>query len=254
MRYGNSAVKTCRMQKPLFIAAVIVAVLPSFVKVPLYRLIYRFRIGKRVKIGFGVVFFGVKHCRIGDDVRIGHLNLFLHVANLHIGSHTRIGHLNLFRGGERIQIGPRTTIMRWNIFNSILEPHAVSEPEPILSLGAGVVITTGHWFDFTDRLTVGANTVVGGRNSSFWTHSRQKTRTITIGADCYLGSELRVAPGVELAPSCIVALGAVLTGRYDHSHSLIGGNPAIVKRSLNEQDRFLVEGEHATAATGKQLL
>ncbi len=230
------------MQNLSFLAAVIVSVLPSFVKVPLYRLIYRFKIGKRAKIGFGVVFFGIKRCRIGDDVRIRHLNLFLHVEDLHIGSRTRIGYLNLFRGGERIEIGPCTTVMRLNVFNSILEPNAVGRPKPVLSLGAGVVVTTSHWFDFTDRLTIGANTVVGGRNSSFWTHSRQKTQAVTIGAHCYLGSELRVAPGVGLASFCVVALGAVLTGQYTHPHSLIGGNPAVVKRSLNERDRFFVDG------------
>lgn len=222
------------------VASLLVSILPSPLKVLVYRVCYRYRIGRGVKIGFGVVFCGVARCEIGDGTVIGPLNLFWRVDNVQIGKQVRIGSLNLFRGGERIEIGPFVTIMRLNVLNAIPEPIATNPLTPVLSLGAGTVITTGHWLDFSDRITIGANTIVGGRNSSFWTHSRQQTRPITIGAHCYLGSEIRVAPGVELAGQSIVALGSVLTGRYPDPVCLIAGNPATVLRPLTDRDLVLI--------------
>jgi acetyltransferase-like isoleucine patch superfamily enzyme len=225
-----------------FAFALFVAALPSWLKIPLYRLVFRYQIGRGTRIGFAAVLFDVKRCRIGCRARIGAFNLFSSIEELAIGDGARVGSFNFFRGGRRIDVGPYSNIMRLNVFNAIREPVAVNEPCPMLSLGAGVVVTTGHWLDFSDRLTVGAHTVIGGRNSSFWTHNRQRTRPVAIGPHCYLGSEVRVAPGVELASHCVVALGSVLTGRYAEPWSLVGGNPATVRRPLNRHDRFLVEG------------
>jgi acetyltransferase-like isoleucine patch superfamily enzyme len=218
----------------------LLAVLPSRVKLPLYRLLYGYHIGKGVKIGFGTALIGVHCCRIGDHVRIGCFNLFVHIQRLEITDYAQIGYVNLFRGGDSIRIGAHATILRLNVFNSILRPDAVNPLHPVLELGTRVVITTGHWLDFTDRLVIGASTVIGGRNSSFWTHSRQRTRAITVGPHCYLGSEVRAAPGVEVPASCIVGLGSVLIGRFTEPRSLIAGNPAKVLRALHERELFLV--------------
>jgi acetyltransferase-like isoleucine patch superfamily enzyme len=203
-------------------------------------MVYGYRIGRRVRIGPGVLFVGVRHCHIGDHVSIGPANLFYQIQELNIGRHTRIGFLNVFRGGDRIVIGQFSTILRGNTFNAILDPDAVNPLTPVLELGAGVVVTTGHWLDFSDRIHVGDHSIIGGRHSSLWTHNRQRTRQIQIGRHCYLGSEVRVAPGVELAPFTIVALGSVLMGRFDSPRCLIAGNPAQVQRSLSDHDMFLV--------------
>jgi acetyltransferase-like isoleucine patch superfamily enzyme len=218
------------------IGSMLVAILPGWLKRPIYRHVYGYRIGKRVSIGFGVVFFGVPNCQLEDDVRIRPFNVFWRTGRLSIGEHARIGPFNLFRGGTVISIGPFVTILRTNVFNSILDPDLVNVPEPILQLGPGSVVTTGHWLDFTDRITLGPHSIVGGRHSSFWTHSRQRTRPITIGAHCYLGSEARVAPGVEVPCLCVVALGSVLIGRIEQERSLVGGNPATCLRMLTESE------------------
>jgi acetyltransferase-like isoleucine patch superfamily enzyme len=215
------------------------ALLPSWLKVPLYRLLFGYRIGKGVQIGFSL-FSGVNRCQIADHVLIGSGNVFYRLGELSIGDHVRIGYLNLFRGGERICIGSYASILRQNVFNSIIDRDFIHPVESVLELGAGASISSGHWLDFSAGLKIGDHTIIGGRNSSFWTHNRQRGRPITIGCHCYLGSEIRVAPGVEVAPSCIVALGAVLTGRYQPARTLIGGNPAVIVRSLEERDLFLV--------------
>jgi acetyltransferase-like isoleucine patch superfamily enzyme len=227
------------MSRVRLIVGVLVALLPSWMKILVYRHFYGYRIGRGVRIGLSP-FIGVKRCRIGDHVRIGWGNLFYGIQDLAIGDHTRIGLLNLFRGGLRIEIGSYSTILRQNVCNSIVGADFIHPVDSVLVLGNGVSLSSGHWLDFSAGITLGDHVIVGGRNSSFWTHNRQRGRSITIGRHCYLGSEIRVAPGVEVAPYCIVALGSVLTGRYCADRSLVGGNPAVVVRSLEDRDLFLI--------------
>jgi len=219
--------------------SILIALLPSFLKIPVYRWFYGYRIGKKVTIGFSP-FIGVRRCTIGDNVRIGHFNLFRRIGELIIGEHVSIGFLNLFRGGDCISIGAYAQFLRLNVVNSIPDPDVINPTTPVFEIGTGGVVTTQHWFDFTDRITIGAHSIIGGRSSSFWTHNRQRTRAITIGAHCYIGSEVRVAPGVSVPSFCIVGLGSVLTGEYSMQRCLIGGNPAKTLRPLREQELFLI--------------
>jgi hypothetical protein len=101
-------------------------------------------------------------------------------------------------------------------------------------------VTTGHWLDFSAGIWFGDHVIVGGRHSSLWTHNRQIGKPISLASHTYLGSEVRLAPGVRVAPFCVVALGSVLSGHFDMARSLIGGNPARTLRSLSERDLFLV--------------
>jgi acetyltransferase-like isoleucine patch superfamily enzyme len=130
--------------------------------------------------------------------------------------------------------------LRLNKFNAIIDGDFLEPVAATLELGPGVVVTAGHWLDFSERITVGAHSIIGGRNSSFWTHNRQRSRSIDIGHHCYLGSEIRLAPGAAVPSLCIVALGSVIVGRLEPARSLIAGNPATVQRPLGERDLYLV--------------
>jgi acetyltransferase-like isoleucine patch superfamily enzyme len=153
----------------------------------------------------------------------------------------RIGHLNILRGGDEISLGRYAEIIRMNEINSIPEPEVVNPIEPRFILGEGSVVTTGHKIDFTDRVQIGRRSILGGRNSSLWTHNRQRTRPIEIGSFTYIGSEIRVAPGGSIPSRCIVGIGAVITGRLTEENCLIGGVPAKTIKQLSEDDIFLIE-------------
>ena len=222
----------------LFVLALI-ALLPSFVMRPCYRLFFGYHIGKRVH--FGVSIIDAAECYIDDDVRIGHLNVIIGVQKLTIGDHVHIGHVNIIRGGEEVRLGRYSEIMRMNEINSIPEPDAVNPVEPRFTLGAGSIVTTGHKIDFTDRVDIGRRTIIGGRNSSLWTHNRQRTRPINIGEFAYVGSEIRMAPGSSIPSRCIVGIGSVITSKIDAEEWLIGGVPAKPIKELSSEDRFLIE-------------
>jgi acetyltransferase-like isoleucine patch superfamily enzyme len=222
----------------LFVLAIL-ALFPSFLKRPAYRLFFGYQIGKRVRVGLSII--DAKECRIDDDVKIGHLNVVIRVKRLEIGDHVKIGHLNLIRGGDEVHLGRYSEIIRMNEINSMPEPDVVNQIDPRFFLGDGSIITTGHKIDFTDRVTIGRRSILGGRNSSLWTHNRQRTRPIDIGSFAYIGSEIRIAPGGTLPSRCIVGIGSVITGELTAEGYLIAGVPAKPVKELTEEDRFLVE-------------
>lgn len=215
------------------------ALLPSFLKRPCYRLCFGYEVGKRTRIGLSII--DARECRIGDDVQIGHLNVVIGVQKLTIEEHVRIGHLNIIRGGDEVRLGRYSELIRMNEINSIPDPDVVNPVEPRFLLGAGSIVTTGHKIDFTDRVEIGRRTIIGGRNSSLWTHNRQRTRPIAVGSYTYVGSEIRIAPGGSIPSRCIVGIGSVITGRLEGEEQLIAGVPARVIKGLSDEDKFLIE-------------
>jgi acetyltransferase-like isoleucine patch superfamily enzyme len=224
-----------RLRRRLRLAVLVtLGMLPSFAKKPFYRLLFRYRFGPRVRIGWSLL--DAQELDLAEGTRIGHLNVITRVERLEAGRHARIGTLNILRGGERVSLGDYSEVMRLNVLNAIPDHDCTTKPESVLEVGVGAVITSGHRIDFTDRVKLGKNVIVGGRNSSLWTHNRQETAPIEIGDFCYLGSEARLAPGARLPDECILGLGSVLAGKIAEPRSLVAGVPAKVVRPLNEKD------------------
>ena len=217
----------------------LLALLPSGIKRPVYRWVFGYSVGKRVRIGLSII--DADDCRIDDDVEIGHFNLFVLTKKLRIGEHARIGHFNVIRGGDEVSLGRYCEIIRWNEINSIPDPVVINETEPKFALGDGAVIVASHKIDFTDRVELGKRVILGGRNSSIWTHNRQRTKPVTIGDNAYVGSEIRMAPGSAIPANCIVGIGAVVTRALKGENKLIAGVPAKACADLDEEARFFTE-------------
>ena len=212
----------------------LVGLLPNALKKPLYRVLFGYHIGPGVRVG--LVLLDAEQVHLGEGTRIGHLNVIVRVGRFETGRQTRIGNLNIIRGGERVSLGDYAEVMRLNVLNAIPDHDCTTQPVSVLELAPGAVVVAGHRIDFTDRVRLGKNVIVGGRNSSLWTHNRQETAPITIGDFCYLGSEVRLAPGATLPDECILGLGSVLAGEITEPRSLVGGVPAKVIRPLDEKD------------------
>jgi carbonic anhydrase/acetyltransferase-like protein (isoleucine patch superfamily) len=216
----------------------VLGVLPGFLKRPLYRSLFGYRIGRGVRIG--LVLLDAQEVELGEGTEIGHFNLITRVGRLVTGKRVRLGPLNIIRGGESVTLDDWAEVMRLNVLNAIPDHDCTTSPVSRLEIGKGAVVVAGHRIDFTDRVTIGRNVIVGGRNSSLWTHNRQQTAPIEIGDFCYLGSEVRLAPGARLAERSILGLGSVLAGAIDTPGSLVGGVPAKVIRPLTAEDDALI--------------
>jgi UDP-3-O-[3-hydroxymyristoyl] glucosamine N-acyltransferase len=227
-----------RSRWPRLALLAVVGLLPGPIKRPLYRALFGYRIGRGVRIG--LVILDAEAVDLGDGTEIGHLNLITRVGSLVTGKSVRIGALNIIRGGERVRLGDYAEVMRLNVLNAIPDHDCTTSPVSRLEIGAGSVVVSGHRIDFTDQVTIGRNVIVGGRSSSLWTHNRQQTAPIQIGDFCYLGSEVRLAPGARLAERSILGLGSVLAGSIDTPGSLVGGVPARILRPLTAEDDALV--------------
>ncbi len=223
-----------------------IGLLPGFLKRPLYRTLFGYRIGRGVRIG--VVLLDAQQVELGEGTSIGHLNLITRVQRLATGKGVRIGTLNIIRGGERVHLGDYAEVMRLNVLNAIPDHDCTTSPVSTLDIGAGAVVVSGHRIDFTDSVAIGRNVIIGGRNSSLWTHNRQQTAPIVIGDFCYLGSEVRLAPGARLAERSILGLGSVLSGTIDTPGCLVGGVPAKVIRPLTAEDDVLIHRKARTDA------
>jgi acetyltransferase-like isoleucine patch superfamily enzyme len=227
------------MSKIRLLILAMLAFFPSFLKRPLYRLFFGYKIGKGVKIGLSLL--DARECEIDENVTIGHLNVFIGIKKLSIGDHSRIGHLNIIRGGEEVRLGRYTEILRLNEINAIPNPIAINEVDSRFILGDGSVVVASHKIDFTDRVEFGKRVILGGRNSSLWTHNRQMTKPIIVGDYSYLGSEIRMVPGSEIPPKCIVGIGSVITKKFEDEYKLIAGVPAKAVKDLDEDGKFLTE-------------
>jgi acetyltransferase-like isoleucine patch superfamily enzyme len=209
------------------------AVAPNAIKVPIYRHAFGFKIGKRVRIGVSLL--DTDELELADDAAIGHGNLFTRTRRVVLDNGARIGLCNIVRGGDEVRLGRFSTVLRFNVLNSIPDNDAAGPTDPRLELADGAYVVSGHRLDFTTRITIGKNAIVAGRNSSLWTHNRQATGPITIGDYCYVGSEVRIAPGSTLGDWSILALGAVLSGDAA-GRTVHGGVPAKPIRAITGDD------------------
>jgi acetyltransferase-like isoleucine patch superfamily enzyme len=220
-----------RVGKVLLHAAL--ALSPRWVKVPIYRRVFGFKIDPSAVIGASIL--DVDELEVGPHVRIGHGNLFTCTKRVHIGDHSEIGYMNIIRGGDEVTLGAYATILRFNVLNAMLDQDCTNPTDSRLVMDQGSYLVSGHRLDFSDRIHLGKNVIVAGRGSSLWTHNRQATSPIEIGDHSYLGSEVRVAPGASLGPMSILGMGAVLTGKHEGGQ-VVAGVPAKPLRAIDEED------------------
>ena len=211
-----------RIKKILLdLLSIILIVLPSEIKIPIYRWVFGYKIGNHVKIGLSWIRVG--KLEIGDYVSIGHFNRFKNIPEIQIGEHTGIGTGNTFTSTFEFT-NPEGMLVRGN--------------QPVLEVGKHCGIGMLHYFDVQDRFTIGSFTVVAGIGSVFFTHyldvvnSTQSTKPISIGEYCMIGSSVRFVPGANVANCCVIGMASVVTKSFPETHILIGGNPAQVIRKL----------------------
>ena len=197
--------------------------MPSCIKIPIYRTVYGYRIGKHVKIGLSWV-------KVGD---------------LEIGNHVSISHFVRFKNIPEVKIGSYVTIGLGTTFTSTGEftnKRSIAERgnRPSLVIGDHCGISILHYFDIQDSITVGSYTTIAGKGSVFFTHyldvdnGVQTTKPIRIGRYCLLGSSVQFAPGATVPDYSVIGMAAVVSTEFKDPYCLIAGNPAQVIRKLPE--------------------
>jgi acetyltransferase-like isoleucine patch superfamily enzyme len=187
-------------------------IMPSKIKIYYYRLLGA-KIGRCCYIGLSIVDAGV--LQMDDYTYIGHFNLIWRLKTLTMGRGSRITMLNWITGAR----------------------------QGIFQLGANSSISIMHFIEASADIKIGANTIIAGRSSQFFTHGITPTnlddqRAIIISDWCYVGSAARFTPGSCISDHTFVGMGAVITKQIYENYVLIGGSPARVIKNLSKSDLF----------------
>jgi acetyltransferase-like isoleucine patch superfamily enzyme len=204
----------------------VVAVLPSSIKLILFRKLFHYKIGENVSIGLSLI--DARKVEIEDGARIGHFNVVRNLPNLIIDNRASIGQWNWITCGDFFTSGV-----------SEIEPPDVQG----LFLGAHAALTSRHYVDCAGGVFIGAFTTVAGVRSAILTHQinfegRQECKAVTIGDYCYIGSNARFVPGASVGDRCVVGMGALVAGALPENDTLYVGVPARPVRDVGDGEYF----------------
>ena len=176
---------------------------------------------------------------VHEKCRIGLLN-YIDVSRLELKERVRIGRFNILKGPFSMSVGAETEIGSRNRFIcgawTLEERYAAVDFKRSIRIGESCTITSGHFFDVTDAITVGDQARIAGIRSEFWTHGLSRPdRAVAIGEKCYIGSSSAFAPGASVGNFNVVAMRSVVVTKIDAEYSLIAGHPATVVKSIRDE-------------------
>jgi acetyltransferase-like isoleucine patch superfamily enzyme len=171
---------------------------------------------------------------VADDAHVGLSYIGADSVTLGAGAH--IGHFNIVRNIRTLELGRDAYIKDFNhIFGCT---PAGMHGERSFRLGDRCHVMSRHFFEVGGTITIGNDTLIGGRGTHVYTHSI----IAPLGVDEWKVGEMVIGDGAKIfanvilvhcrvPPGAIVAAGAVLTKSYEPESTqrlLIAGNPARV--------------------------
>ena len=195
---------------------VVTIFMPSILKIKILNLIGH-SISRKSKIGPVILGRSTK-LSLHEGAFIGGFNL-LSCHSLELKQDSFIRRFNTFQGEFTVKLNKQASIGNFNRFvNSSFE---LEKSKPELKLGVSSNLTSKHYFDMTESIIIGRNTVIGGRGSQFWTHGFQHFNkgtsrfrvdgAIQIGDGVYIGSRVLFNPGVIVSDSVSLGSGAIVS-------------------------------------------
>ncbi|MFF8289172.1 acyltransferase [Streptomyces sp. NPDC016309] len=144
-------------------------------------------------------------------------------------------------GEEWIELGDHCIIAEQVTLTAGMLPGLDLGPDPVLTLGDGVVLGRGSHVVADAAVTIGSDTFCGpyvyitSTNHSYDDPDepigRQWPRSapVEIGPGCWLGTGAVILPGARIGRNVVVAAGAVVRGEVP-DHAVVAGAPARVVR------------------------
>ena len=200
--------------------ALLLAPLPSPVKIALGRLLLEWKVGPGARIGFSVV-----------DAR-----------RVDLGANTIIGSLTMIKGLEELTLEDHAIIYAMNWISGPPLGKALEEVpgrHPALILRRDAAIVNRHLLDCTGTIELGPHAILAGARTSVMTHSVNGVTGKNAVGDVHLGEYAAVlhgcivAAGCDIAARTIVSAGSVVTTPLVEELTFYRGNPAEAVRTLS---------------------
>ena len=203
--------------------------LPQWLKKACYRRLLGWKIGRGVRIGWS--YLEAQHVVIGDNVRIGHFNIARGLGHLEVGEWTYIANFNHFFGAIAYG-GPWTAILK---------------------IGSHVNFMSRHFVDVGGRVEIGNRCVIGGRDTHFWSHTRElrdgqpmlQPTSVLVGDEVYVGARSTLV-SCQIPDGAVVGAGSVVTKSFpaEEHRLLIAGNPATIRKRYERNEPQVLQEEH----------
>lgn len=165
----------------------------------------------------------------------------------HIGTGTRLAFpQGTVFGTPWIELGDHCVVGAEVTLTAGMMPDLELGPDPILSIGNGVVLGRGSHViaDTTvaiaDDVFFGPYCYVTSTNHSYDDPTTPvgkqwpRTSPVSIGSGCWLGHGVVVLPGARLGRNVVVAAGSVVRGEVP-DHSVVAGTPARIVRRFDPE-------------------
>jgi len=200
-----------------------IGLLPSFLKVIIYRL-KGYQIGKSVTLSAGAVVIG-KNVKIGDFVKIGFFTI-VRGKSITINRYVKIGSMSVI-DTEKIFIDDDARI------NEQVYIGGMKTPQSEIRLGKRTIIMQMSYLNPTLPIIIGDDTGIGGHCLMFthgsWNDQLEgfpvKFAPITLGKKVWLPWRVFVMPGITMGDNIVIGADSLITSDIP-SDSLAAGNPA----------------------------
>ncbi len=184
--------------------------------------------------------------RLAPTARIG--LSYVDAAELTMAEGSRIGHFNVIRNVMLLELGEGSVIGQWNWLTAAIEFGSLAPPAGGfrgLKLGSYSAIASRHYLDSSGGIAIGHGSALAGVRSTLLTHEADvaaatiRAAPIEIGDHCLVSSNVNFTPGAIIPSRCVVAMGAVVTGRLQEEDALYAGVPArVVRRDIGSGHFF----------------
>lgn len=112
-------------------------------------------------------------------------------------------------------------------------PHRIACGDNVL-IGNDVIIQAGGGVDLADHVMLGPGVRIWTQNHKF--DQREvpvalqgyEYASVSLGPDCWVGTNAIILPGVKLPRGCVVSAGSVVGVKQYREYSILMGNPARV--------------------------
>lgn len=176
-------------------------------------------------IGFSFVI--VDNLCMAKGSKIGHFN-YINCPLLSMGNRSTIHLLNIIKGYFDIDMKEGANLFRQNVIRRFNKKNNYKKAE--VNLRKDCWIGVNHFFDVTDSLTIGENTIIAGKNTECWTHGfligkNKKVRIdapIYIGSHCYIGSRCMILAGTTISDNITIGAATTVTGDLNKQGVYVG--------------------------------